>query len=215
MDQYYNRREVSNSDLSELKDYMHPSSIISDKFNAYRMGTLVDAIITEPDKLNIYKRTIEDYTYSQDEIELAKSMKQSYYRDGLCRCLQELSQFQKVFSTKIELDYEDFKFNLLMRCKFDLWMPTLNHGADIKSTACISQKSFEDACYHFDYDRQRAVYMLLSGSQKDMIIGISKKNLKIFKVPITRESEFFKSGMRKLVQDGFRWWTFFGETKAA
>lgn len=214
MDQYYNRKEVSNSDLSELKDYLQPSPILFDKFDAYRMGTLVDAIITEPEKLNVYKRTIEDYTYSQDEIELAKEMKKVYLKDNLCNLLQSLSQFQTVFSNKIELNQEDFKYSLLMRCKFDLWMPKLNHGADIKSTACTGQKSFEDACYHFDYDRQRAVYMLLSGSQKDMIIGISKKNLKLFKVPITRDSEFFKSGMKKLIEDGFRWWTFFGETKA-
>jgi hypothetical protein len=215
MDQYFNRIEVSNSDLGELKDFMHPSNVFADKFNAYRMGTLVDAIITEPEKLNIFKRTIDNYNYTPEEIELAKEMKRAYLKDELCSMFQGLSQFQNVFSNRIEIDYEGFVFNLMMRCKFDLWMPRLTHGADIKSTVCTTQKQFEEACYHFDYDRQRAVYMNLSGAKKDLIIGISKKNMKIFKVPITRESEFFKSGMNKLSEDGFRWWTFFGETKAA
>lgn len=211
MDQYFSRNEVSNSDLGELKDFLQPSNHFFDKYDAYRIGTLVDAIITEPEKLNLFKRTIEDYTYSADEIELAKEMKKVYLKDELCKMLHNLSQFQNIFSKRIEVDFEGFVFNLNMRCKFDLWMPKMHHGADIKSTACTSQKQFEQACYHFDYDRQRVIYMLLSGAKKDMIIGISKKNLQIFKVPITIESEFFKSGMQKLSEDGFRWWTFFGE----
>ena len=215
MDQYFNRSEVSNSDLGQLKDFLNPSNVFADKYNAYRIGTLIDAIITEPEKLNLYTRKLEDYTYSADEIELAKDMKKVYLKDDLCKMLHNLSEFQNVFTKRIELDYEGYVYNLNMRCKFDLWMPKLNHGADIKSTACTTQKQFEDACLHFDYDRQRAVYMLLSGAQKDMIIGISKKNLKIFKVPVTRDSEFFKSGIEKLWNDGFKWWTFFGENKAA
>ena len=47
-DEYYNRPEVSNSDLTELKQLLHPRMQFGDKEAAFRFGSLVDAIITEP-----------------------------------------------------------------------------------------------------------------------------------------------------------------------
>ena len=44
-DEYYNRREVSNSDLTELKNLLHPRQQFGDKDAAFRFGSLVDAII--------------------------------------------------------------------------------------------------------------------------------------------------------------------------
>lgn len=46
---------------------------------------------------------------------------------------------------------------------------------------------------------------------KDVIIGISKVNLKVFKLFINRESEFYKSGMQKFRELGFKYWTLFGD----
>ena len=53
-DSYYNRTEVSNSDLTELKNLLHPRQQFGDKEAAFRFGNLVDAIITEPERVDYY-----------------------------------------------------------------------------------------------------------------------------------------------------------------
>ena len=54
IDNYYSRSEVSNSDLTELKNILHPRMQFGDKEAAFRFGTLVDALITEPSKVDYY-----------------------------------------------------------------------------------------------------------------------------------------------------------------
>ena len=66
-DSYYNRREVSNSDLTELKNLLHPRQQFGDKEAAFRFGTLVDAIITEPERVNHYTLTVDDVQYTDEE----------------------------------------------------------------------------------------------------------------------------------------------------
>lgn len=207
---YYSRPEVSNSDLSALKDYLECRDFEDlNKEKAYRMGSLIDAIITEPEKVNFYKYSFGDTVVPKEEFELALLMKRSFMRDPLASSMLKLSNTQQIFVENANLLYGDFQFTLRMRCKYDLWIPPANYGGDLKSTTATTQQQFEDAIRHFDYDRQRAVYMTLSGAKKDVLIGVSKKNLKVFKVFITRESELYKSGMEKFVDLAFKWYTLF------
>ena len=67
-DEYYNRPEVSNSDLTELKNLLHPRMQFGDKEAAFRFGTLVDAIITEPARVNYYQLTVDDVKYTEEEL---------------------------------------------------------------------------------------------------------------------------------------------------
>ena len=50
-DTYYSRTEVSNSDLTELKNLLYPRAQYGDKEKAFRFGTLLDALITEPERV--------------------------------------------------------------------------------------------------------------------------------------------------------------------
>lgn len=209
IDPYFNRPEVSNSDLTELNKYFMARDQIMDYENALRFGTLVDAMITELEKVNVYKRTVEDYIYKPEEMELAKAMKRAFYQDELCKRFADMATYQQVFSGVVKLNYGSFEFELLMRCKYDLFMKQLGYGGDIKSTAATTQKQFEDSIYHFDYDRSRVVYMQLSGAPKDIIIGISKVNCKIFKVYIDRFSKIYQSGLEKFQDTGFKYWSLF------
>ena len=210
-DSYYDRSEVSNSDLSALFKYFNPDFIDYDLKEAYRFGNLVDAMITETSKLDFFKLTHDDYEqpFSREQWEQAEAMKKSAYKDDFVRQLLELATFQKVFSGPVDLTYGNIPFSLIMRCKFDLWMQLLGWGGDIKSTTATSQKKFEDACYHFDYDRQRAVYMTLSGAPKDVLIGISKVNFKVFKITINKDDDFYNSGMVKFTDLAFKYWSLF------
>lgn len=206
---YFDRPEVSNSDLSWLKMNLLSSQEQMDFTNAYRMGSLIDAMITEPERVNYFKFTIGEEKYTADEFEICKAMKRAFMKDEFCRGFASQCCGQKIFSTSIPLTFDGIEFSLMMRGKYDLWSDLLTWGGDIKSTTATTQKQFEEAIRHWDYDRQRAVYMSLSGAKKDMIIGISKVNYKIFKVPVSRDSELFKSGYEKFSDLGFKWWYLF------
>ena len=61
----------------------------------------------------------------------------------------------------------------------------------------------------FDWDRSRAWYMDIAGSQQDFIYAISKKNLKIFKAFIRRDDDTYKRGKEKYDELAFKWWMLF------
>ena len=216
-DLYYLRPEVSNSGLTALKKYFFPDFITYDPTIAFRFGNLIDYMITEPHKVDFYTKKIEGYEdpMTEDDFKKASEMRKSFMKDQLCAQLMPLASFQKVFLDRIGFNYGGVKFELDMRCKYDMFMNLLKWGADIKSTASATQKSFIDACYHFDYDRSRVLYMLLSRSDKDMILGISKVNYKVFKISIQRGDEFWKSGYEKLTQLAFQYWLYFENFKIA
>lgn len=215
LDTYYTRSEASNSDLSALKNYFMPRDYVMDATAAYRFGNLIDALITEKHRCDHYSMRVDDEQFNRTEWDHAILMKRSFDKDPFCQQILKVCSGQAVKVGMVKLHYSGIDFELMMRCKFDLWSDALNYGGDIKSTTAETQEQFEAACRHFDYDRQRAVYMTLSGAQKDMLIGISKKNLKVFKIPINRDSEFFKSGMEKFQELAFRYWTLFGDIKSA
>ena len=216
-DAYYQRPEVSNSDLTALKKYFYPDFITYDPEVSFRFSNLIDFMITEPHKVDFFKRKIEGYEepFSIEDFKKASNMRASFMKDDVCAQLIPLASFQKVFTGVQTFNYGGVQFSINMRCKFDMFMDILKWGADIKSTSAATMKAFTDACYHFDYDRSRVLYMLLSGSSKDMIIGISKVNCKVFKIPITRGDAFWQSGMEKITQLAFQYWLYFENFKIA
>ena len=92
-------------------------------------------------------------------------------------------------------------------------MPWMKYGGDIKSTTATTKQQFLAAVEHFDYDRQRAWYMDISGATQDLLFGISKKYPhEVFTVPITRDSEIYKRGREKYQELAFKFWCLFHET---
>jgi len=213
-DLYYNRKEVSNSDLSWLKKQLYPS-FMPDPTEAYKFGNLLDAMLTESDRVDFLQRTCDTDHFTKEVFEQAMSMKRAFLRDPTAKQMIEGADTQKIMSKRLNLNFQGIDFNLNARCKWDIWRDAINWGGDIKSTAATTQKGFEDAVRYFDYDRQRAWYMDIAGSKQDILIAISKVNFKVFKVYITRDSELYKSGQSKYNELAFRWWLMFGENKAA
>ena len=76
-DTYFLRKEVSNSDLTELKNFLYPRTQYGDKEKAFKFGTLIDAMITEQDRVNYYKLTVDDVVYTKEDFELATEMKKA------------------------------------------------------------------------------------------------------------------------------------------
>lgn len=214
MDTYYQRPEVSNSDLTWLNKYWLPENVIYDLEKAYANGNLIDAMITEPEKVDYFKLRVQhvDYQFSEDEFERAKEMKKAFYKDAFCQQMIKQCSFQHVSVKKdFRIKYGDFEFTLPARCKFDLFCEGFDLSGDIKSTTATTQKQCEEAVRHFDYDRSRAWYMDLEGRNNDILIFISKVNFKIFKVPVKRGSELYNQGKAKYEDLAFRWWYLFGD----
>lgn len=215
-DPYYSREEVSNSDLGWLQKYWLPENKIIDLEKAYAFGTLIDCMITEPFKINYFKLTCAAYQYTKEDFEVAEEMKKSFMRDPLCAQLASAADYQKIsVRNDFPIDHEGFNFSLSVRCKWDLFISKFDMSADIKSTVCTTQKQFEECVRYFDYDRQRAWYMDIEGRCNDVLIGISKKNFQIFKVPVRKGSELYNSGRKKYEELAFKWWYLFGESLAA
>lgn len=204
-DKYYQSPEVSNSDLTELAKQFMTNDRVLDLEDAFRFGNLLDALITEPLKVNFYTGQVNDITFSVDEFKKARAMSDVFLKDVLCKQLHSLSVGQQVFKKDVTIQIGSYSFALKMRCKYDLYAPSLGYGGDIKSTACTSQKQFEESVDFLQYDRSRYVYMLLSGAKRDLIIGISKANHKLFKVFIKEGDPVWLAGKEKFEHMAFRW----------
>jgi hypothetical protein len=208
-DIYYSRTECSNSDLSELDKLLNPGIFTPDYTEALRFGSLVDAFITEPEKVNVYKRSLEGEVYLQSEFDLAREMKRAFYADPTCAAMMKVAVCQKASSGPVSFDWNNFIFEIMMRCRWDIFVPFLKQGADIKTTTATTLKGFEDACTHFNYFRSRFIYMSLENTQKDMLIGISKVNKRIFKIPITRGDKYWEIGKQQATELAFQFWYLF------
>lgn len=214
-DPYFSRPEVSNSDLTELEKYWLPESMIIDLEKAFANGTLVDAMVTEPHRVNYFKRTVEGepYQFSEKEFADAAEMKKSVKKDPFVQMLLKHATFQHVtVRPDFEIEYGPYKFSLPMRCKWDFFCKGIDMSADLKTTTAETQKQCEEAFYHFNYDRSRALYLDLEPNRSnDMVIFVSKKNFKVFKIPIKRGDARYNSGKEKYVDLAFRWHYLFGD----
>lgn len=202
---------VSNSDLGWLKKYWEPEDVIIDKERAYKFGTLIDAIITEPHRVDYYKYMVDDVKYTADDFELAQKMKKAWDKDAFCQSMKKQCSFQHItYQPAFKVNHQGIEIELPAKCKWDLFCKSYDMAGDIKSTAATTQKQFEEACHHFDYYRSRAWYMDLEGRSNDILIGISKKNCKIFKIPIKRGDKLYKLGREQYEELAFKWWCLFG-----
>lgn len=210
-DTYYSRPEVSNSDLTELKNLLYPRTQYGDKEKAFRFGSLIDAMITEPDRVRYDKRMVDEEVYSREDWNLAEEMKKALrresYKDGFLKHVLDQAETQRFMVNKAQpFEYGNFEFTLDTRCKWDWWLPAMNFGGDLKSTAAETQKQFDEAFDFFDWDRSRAWYMDIAGSQQDFIYAISKKNCRIFKRFIKRGDASYTRGKEKYDELAFRYW---------
>lgn len=208
-DLYYSRSEVSNSDLTELKNILHPRMQYGDKEAAFRFGSLVDAIITEPDRVDYFQLTVDDEQYSEDEFrhaqEMLNALRMESRKDDFLMKVLGFAETQCFMVNKAQsFTYCDFKFSLDTRCKWDWWLGAF--GGDLKTTFAATQQQFEEAVDFFDWDRSRAWYMDIAGSEHDFIYAISKKNFRVFKKFINRGDDIYCRGREKYEELAFWYW---------
>lgn len=210
-DTYYSRSEVSNSDLTELKNIRHPHMQFGDREAAFRFGSLVDAVITEPARVDYYRLMVDDEQYTDDEFrhaqEMQKALRTEARRDAFLAKVLEYAENQVCMVNKSQkFTYCTFPFTLDTRCKWDWWLADFGFGGDLKTTAAASQKEFNDCIDFFDWDRSRAWYMDIAQSNRDFIYAISKKNCRVFKKLITRGDDVYNRGKDKYEELAFLYW---------
>lgn len=212
-DDYYKRCEVSNSDLTTLKNLLHPSPQYGDKEAAFRFGNLVDAIITEPARVNYFRHTVDNEQYTEEEFlhakEMHKSLRYEARRDPFLAKVLTEAETQKIsvhFGQQFE--YGEFPFTLDTRCKWDWFFNNFHFGGDLKSSFAESQSQFDEALDFFDWDRSRAWYMDVEGTDRDFIYAISKKNCKVFKKFIERGDAIYRRGKEKYEELAFQYFCF-------
>lgn len=211
-DTYYNRTEVSNSDLTELKNMLYPRLQYGDKEKIFAFGSLVDALVTEPARVNRFQLTVDDVRYTEDDFRLAMEMQKSLVResrrDEFLAYVLNNSDTQKFMVREREFEYCGFSYTLPTRCKWDWWLPKVGFGGDLKTTFAVSQSQFDEAVDFFDWDRSRAWYMDIAGSSRDFIYAVSKKNCKVFKKFIERGDRIYSRGREKYDELAFKYYLF-------
>ena len=211
-DTYYTRSEVSNSDLTSLKQLLHPILFDEEvRQRAFRFGSLVDAMITESSRVNHYTLTVDDEQYSGEEFlhatEMYRSLRSEARHDQfLARVLEQAETQRYMVNTAQQFEYGGFDFTLDTRCKWDWWLADYGFGGDLKTTAASTQKEFDDCIDFFDWDRSRAWYMDIAHSNRDFIYAISKKNCNIFKHFINRGDATYNRGREKYEELAFQYW---------
>lgn len=208
---YYSRPEVSNSDLTQLKNLLHPRLQYGDREEAFRFGSLVDALVTEPNRVNRYRFTVDDVQYTEEEFEHAtqmlRALRSEARRDAFLSKVLETADTQRcMFNKRQQFQYGGFSFSLDTRCKWDWFLTPYGFGGDLKTTFASTQKEFDEAVDFFDWDRSRAWYMDIARSDRDFIYGISKKNGCVFKKFINRDDAIYKRGREKYEELAFQYW---------
>ena len=167
--------------------------------------------MTEPERVDYCLYKVDDVQYTDEEFAWGKEMNRALLmeakKDPFLAKVLEVSDTQKIMINKAQqFEYCDFRFTLDTRCKWDWWLPTFGFGGDLKTTFATTVEEFENAIDFFDWDRSRAWYMDIAGSDKDFIYAISKKNFKIFKKFFNRGDENYSRGREKYEELAFRWW---------
>ncbi|MCD8293540.1 MAG: PD-(D/E)XK nuclease-like domain-containing protein [Prevotellaceae bacterium] len=216
-DKYYQRTEVSNSDLTELKKVLHPTIFRTSPEQAFRFGTLFDALVTEPSKVDYYRLRVDGEEYTQEEFRHARQMhnalRQEAAKDPFLALVLTTSNTQRTMVNQSQsFTYCDFPFLLATRCKWDWWLESGKFGGDLKSTSATTDEEFRQAIDHFDWDRSRAWYMDIAGSDRDFIYAVSKKNNRVFKTYIRRGDETYLRGREKYLELAFKYWCLMPQT---
>lgn len=180
---YRNHHFVANSDLKSLKASIDGSELPENLDRIFEFGTLCHEIILEPEKAD----------WTDPDIKLALKMKETFMDDSFCRSFVEHHNFKA--------EHEFYRNDLLgvsAKCRMDGRISSKKWILEFKSLAVTSQKAFEEAIYHFDYDMGAAFYMDVSRYDRLLIAGVSKKKPDmLFKLVLDRNDPIYLSGLEK------------------
>lgn len=204
-EEYFALPYASNSGVKEAHSILNSGGIApQDEVPSYYMGSSVDAVLTDPE-------TIHTLNMSREERATIIPMARAIEKDATYQALfspDAGGERQAVFvDMEFPITIDGMQVFIPAKCKFDWWnpKPKLNFGGDLKTTICKDQRAFDRAAEWFDYDQQGAWYMDISGSDRFVILAVSKYNYAIFKWSIKRGDKFYQSGREKYLRRSASW----------
>lgn len=202
---YFKIDAVSNSALGAVKNELYNIEEVPNLKYHFAFGTLVDAMLTEPD--DVIEEARYAYAFTDDQIKMAEKMYQYCMKDPLIVAMLKQAIGQYIYLKTMDFSQNGFAFKMKCKCKFDLFSKPMKMGLDFKTLSVSSYNQFLTSIDRFDYDRQAAFYMDLSGIDRFWIIGISKVNANIFKIAIERGDDVYKSGREKVDHWAHKYYT--------
>jgi hypothetical protein len=189
---YFGHPHISNSDIKSFKQKLGLLPQQSENIQAiFDFGSLFHATILEPSTV--------DKNDQSDDAKLARKMKDTFFRDEMCRMIILRHDFKREREFYEKVRVGKYEFN--SRCKADGDSEGISLFLELKGLNVDSEKAFNMALERFDYDQAVAHYMLTAKRKTELIVGISKKKPKLlFKKVVKMNDDFFAVGEQKLIE---------------
>lgn len=189
---YFAHSNISNSDLRTFLIKMGLARELPQNMQAiYDFGELFHKTILEP-------HLIDRSTPTKD-LELAMEMRNTFFRDPLCRAFIMAPDFRREHEFYETIEVGPYRYKA--RCKADGSRMRQQWLLELKGLNLTSQKAFNNALVDLDYDRAIVHYMITSKTNLDLVVGISKaKTELLFKKVVKKHDEFYAWGEEKLIK---------------
>lgn len=207
---YFSFPAVNNSSLTTLQLELAARDVVMAYDDAFRMGTLLDAMCLWPEKTDYLNRKVigENYQYTAKEFDHYRKMRDAFLKDHFVKELLPISELQKPFFNTTPFNYNGISFELACKNLYDGYISALNYGWDLKKTKATNQEGFLQSVKFFSYQRQGVFYSNNSKSDtKHIIIGVSEVNLKVFHVLMDAENDhndLWREGKEEMNYFAFR-----------
>jgi hypothetical protein len=210
MSAYFDHHSISNSDITKLLNMASSKEEPANLQQIFDLGTLNHEALGEPHKAKVRVKNLMDACTSFEEEErvlrdskTAFAMADTVLKDDLCKKIIMMKDYRREHEWHVPASDILPKANTMgfesVRCKTDGDSEMLGLVFEYKGLAVTSDKSFESALLHHDYDRACYWYLNTTGLDRWLIVGVSKIDTrKIFKRLVDRNHLYYHSGREKL-----------------
>lgn len=205
-EQYFALPYASNSTIKDAHKLMKTGTIEEHgTFSpAYYFGSAMDALLTEPELIH----TVD---MDQDQRKEILPMIASLQRNNTYQTFFSPEAGRESQAVFVDLEFpitiDGMKVTIPVKCKFDWWNPKryINFGGDLKTTDASTEAAFLSAANWFYYPQQAAWYMDITGTDRFVIMAVSKRNNHVFTLPIKRGDKLYEKGKADYLRCSASW----------
>ena len=128
---------------------LKPLNSLKNKLNNYRLGTLFDFVVTEPDLINFEENYFIGHDgkksfFSEKEKDNALGWYEKLKQHSLLSVLVKYSDSQKeVYNDNFQVNHQGQEFTVKVKGKFDLYTD-LGYAGDLKYVSAKNQKTVRE-----------------------------------------------------------------------
>lgn len=177
---YFDYPNCSNSQLSQLAREIRGEDFAPLPLEAFRKGNLFDAVVTEPEKIDLESMTMQTSNgtepFTKAEYIACTRMHQALKADPTAALIMNHSSTQvEVYDYPITVTTCGLEFTIEFKGKLDFYWETGSVVTDLKSTKAPSLEAFRNSADKFQYWRQLYLYMLMTRAKKAIILAANWK----------------------------------------